>query len=158
MSYRNRIVALVSGILFLPAVGSSMWLTSIRTGQLELEQPIMTAQIALFSLVWSWVIFRWLARPLKVAVWWSLGGLIVGFICLDLYSAFENYHSCLDFKRNYHPIVPFQCPSVLANFHDGFNWSLSSAGPVLLAFASGIAAALAIAMRSERITARPVPA
>jgi hypothetical protein len=152
MSYVNRIVAVASGILFLPVVGFSMWLTFIRTSHIELEQPIMTGQIALFSLVWSWVVFRWLARPPQAA-WWSLGGLIVGFICLELYSAFERYHSCLNYERNYHPRFPFQCPSVLANFLDfNVDW------PGLLALASGIAAALAMVLRSKRITARAVPA
>lgn len=171
MRYLNRTVAMVSGILLLPAAVYAFELIMIRTGQVELDQVILTVQIALFSLAWSWVTLRWFAKPARIAVRWLIGGLIVGFLCWEVVTAVQSYYSCLDWLSQYlhsdHYLryhsrpgfqPPAECPSVLGNLRDHLVVESSLDGPVLLAFISGLAAAAAIVLKSERITGRAVRA
>jgi hypothetical protein len=156
MSYCQRIVALVSGIMLLPALfGFGLVLGAILTAIPipwgDYERELFSVEVALFSLVWSWITLRWLARPPRIAIWWCLGGLLVGFACLPFVDAVQSHYSCLDFVRQ-NPREIRDC-SFLANLDYGWlfsPWPL----PLLLAVISGLAAAAAIVLRSERTAIR----
>jgi len=75
MRYANRIVALVSGIAMILVFGCAADFIQIRTSDPRLDLTILPVQIALFTLAWSRITLRWLARPAQVAIWWCLGGL-----------------------------------------------------------------------------------
>jgi hypothetical protein len=110
MKYPHRTVAFVSGIAMIIAIPIVAWhlvpdqvWRSYDDGFSKLDAlhqfwaHAMTnvvdnvLPIFLVTLTWSWITLRWLARPPRVAVWWCLGGLIVGLICQYLYSGIENY-------------------------------------------------------------------
>jgi len=91
MSHKQKIAAFVSGILLfiVRAYVSPILDTSAPAGHYEFLGDGLFAYIVLdgfepallslvLSLAWSWITLRWLARPPRVAVWWVLGGLIVG--------------------------------------------------------------------------------
>jgi hypothetical protein len=167
MSYSHRIVALVSGILLclvsIYIVGEGLiefpwdhYYPKYHTHYYQFIQPISTVALVIVSFAWSWITLRWLTRPPKVTVWWCFGGLVVGFACSELIAAVQAYHWCLDWHaeeyRQFHSQPwyrsPPECPSVLANFRD--NLVDGSATSSFLAIISGLAAAAAIALRSER--------
>jgi hypothetical protein len=178
MSYVNRVVALASGIAMIPVFGYAAEFILIRTSNPGLDLAILPVQIALFTLAWSWITLRWLARPPRVTVWWCLGGLLVGVLCMEVVSAVQDYQRCVDWHFSYetrylnyqklaranpnsgiaHYYPPPACGSILANLQQGlaYLWSMSAAE--ILSFISGLAAAAAIVLKSERITARAVPA
>jgi hypothetical protein len=97
MSYVNRIVALVSGILLMPVCGyvsgfvnqiliSTNYTEYFGKGDLALAlMPYLSLPCFILSLAWSWMTLRWLARPPRVAVRWLLGGLILGFVYCSWY-------------------------------------------------------------------------
>jgi hypothetical protein len=185
MRYANRIVALVSGIMLSVVcmyVSSSLLVTSRPDSDYRflgdgffahvvIEGLMPALPLLVLSLVLSWITLRWLARPPRVAVWWCLGGLIAGFICWELGLAVRDHYSCVywisDYARRYyssHPGVYMSPPpesapqcsvlnTIYWRFHD-LIWSNLE----FLAVPSGLAAAAAIVLKSERITARAVPA
>jgi hypothetical protein len=152
MNYTPRIVALVSGIAMIPALAALVYVfpfIEIRTGRLELDEAIGKAGLALFSLAWSWITLRWLARPTRVTVWWCLGGLIVSLPCLPFIDAVLSHYSCLDYARqNLRGI--WDC-SFQPNLYYRFSFEEL---PPLLAVFSGFALAAASVLRSERSAVR----
>jgi hypothetical protein len=113
MSYANRVVAFVFGILLLFAAACPVEFIP-RTG--EFGQALPEIGIALLALAGVWAIFHWSGRPT---------------------------HDC--------------SPLALVRDNVGFwpRWETISRP---LAFASGAVAAAAMVLKSERITARAVPA
>jgi hypothetical protein len=165
MSYVQRIVALVSGIMLLPVslYDSGLVLNAIpipmdyesfstRPSALALMNAVPCTLCFALSMAWSWVTLRWLARPPRVAVWWCFAGLVAGIACLPFISAVESHYSCLDYVRH-RPEVHWDC-SFLANLDYGWlsifsPWNRLPA--TFLAVLSGLAAAAAMVLRSERV-------
>ena len=155
MSYANRIVALMAGIALLPVCGyvsdfvdEMQWSTNYyKFFVSQLSGLRFGLPCFVLSLAWSWITLRWLARPPRVAVWWCLGGLIGGFICLDFYSAVRWHYFCTDFVRQ-NPSAHWEC-SALTSVYKDLIWT----GPIFLSILSGLAAAAAIILKSKRITA-----
>jgi hypothetical protein len=164
MSYVNRIAALASGIVLYTA---SVYLLSeipIRTDYFELfgkgvltETAINGAEhgpLFVLSLALSWIALRWLARPPRIAVWWCIGGLIVGFLCWEVASGVQEYHGCLNWhleyelqSRSYPWYRPLPECSMLTPVLNRFFWDV----PNFFASLSGLAVAAWLVLRSERI-------
>jgi hypothetical protein len=109
------------------------------------------------ALAWSWITLRWLARPPRVAVWWVLGGMIVGLMCWQLNDDVSLHYSCLDLIRQHPNAHWFPSPpdcSVLTNYLNTLLYDLIQPDPRLLAMLAAILAGLAAAawmvLRSER--------
>jgi hypothetical protein len=88
MNYMNRTVALVSGILLYAAIECVPAVKYVAA---------TTPTWFLLSLAWFWMVLRWVARPARVAVWWCLGGLVVGFICSESLATVQSYYQCAEF-------------------------------------------------------------
>jgi hypothetical protein len=132
MSHKQKIAAFVSGILLfiVRAYVSPILDTSAPAGHYEFLGDGLFAYIVLdgfepallslvLSLAWSWITLRWLARPPRVAVWWVLGGLIVGLMCWQLNDDVSSHYSCLDLIRQHPNAHWFPSPpdcSVLTNY------------------------------------------
>jgi hypothetical protein len=170
MSYGNRIVAFIFGIVLYPgtvyvtefvAPGMNHYYGFAVPGTdyfYSLALPCFVLSLAL-----SWMTFRWLARPPRVAIWWCIGGLIVGLLCLELATAVRGYDAYRDQLALYHSglfhmyehrngqyyeVQPTY--SIATTILNGLLGSI----PNLLSILAGLAAAAAMALRSERITAR----
>lgn len=173
MSYSHRIVALVSGILLCAVsiyIGEGLiefpwdyYYPKYHTHYYQFIQPINAIALAVVSFAWSWITLRWLTRPPRVTVWWCLSGLLIGFIGLELIGAILLHNQCLEWRSEYlqsdyflrnHSKPWFQpepeCPSALASFVGLLVHGSTSATSSFLAIISGLAAAAAIALRSER--------
>jgi hypothetical protein len=166
MSYANRTVALVAGFTLFVVGSKYAWFPTpdnyfeyFGKGVVSVT-AIDTARFALpclvLSLVFSWITLRLLARPPQVAVWWCLGGLVVGFIYWQVDGGIQWHSWCLafnsehaDFFRRNPSVRPMEC-SVLTHFYSGLIWD----GSIFLAILSGLATAAALTLRSERITVR----
>ena len=91
MRYLNRIVALLSGaLLIIVAVRATEFTDTAWATQAALNDEITAGEIALFSLAWAWVTFRWIARP-PGAIPWMLAGLIVGIASWELIWPYHIY-------------------------------------------------------------------
>jgi hypothetical protein len=170
MSHKQKIAAFVSGILLfiVRAYVSPILDTSAPAGHYEFLGDGLFAYIVLdgfepallslvLSLAWSWITLRWLARPPRVAVWWVLGGLIVGLMCWQLNDDVSWHYSCLDLIRQHPNAHWFPSPpdcSVLTNYLNTLLYDLIQPDPRLLAMLAAILAGLAAAawmvLRSER--------
>jgi hypothetical protein len=178
MSYVRRIVAFVSGIVLIPATVFAAFYLFVGlvpnqfynyferspVGRDELHRLLASATFNaatvvlpcfLGSLAGSWASLRWLARPPRVAVWWCFAGLIVGVMCLELAGAVRDHYVCLDTSRQ-HPewfrSGYWDC-SVLSYLRFRLIASQSLVATTL-SLISGLAAAAALVLRSERL-ARP---
>ena len=154
MSYVSRIGALLSGIAvcIVPAYISFFFPDPSRVlGDYykftALEGLVRALPVFVVSLVWFWATLRWLARPARAGVWWCLAGLIVGFIYFQFVGALQNYEWCSVFVRVSRSW--YECKlRFLSN--RPFDFDLAAG---LLVFLSGLAAAAATVLRSDRIHA-----
>jgi len=158
MRYANRIVALVSGIMLSVAcvyVSDKPWYNDFFGYGLSYAAAGFRLALPLFvlSLAWSWIAFRWLARPPRVAIWWCLAGVVAGWkFGSSVLSTVTIYHSCLDYALLF-TRVHQEC-SVLRILHYSFVHEWRWTTPEFLAVVSGLAAAAWMVLRSERITPR----
>jgi hypothetical protein len=162
MSYVSRIVAVVSGIVLYTASVYLLSAIPIQTNYSDLvgngfladtviNAARRTLPFFILSLALSWITLRWLARPPRIAVWWCIGGLIVGFPCWEVFSSIQSYNWCLDWNLQYRsePSYYYSLPecSILAPVLRRFFWDAQNFFSIL----SGLAAAGWLVLRSERI-------
>jgi hypothetical protein len=162
MTYINRIVALVSGVLLYVACAFISTRTHFDTSEYPLlaqaliEALTIALPLFILALVWCWITLRWLARPPQATVWWLLATVLALLVYSHLNSAVSNHYSCLDFSRQ-RPDEwrrwGWDC-SWLSSFLMGFRGFQVREAPILLALLAGIAAGAALALRSKSSTLR----
>jgi hypothetical protein len=152
MSYLSRIGAVLSGVVLCIVSPFALFFDASRLLGPDykftaIEGALHVLPLFVVSSVWCWTILRWIARPPRVGVWWCLAGLIVGSIYLHLISSLQNYEWCSVSVRLYRSWYECRLTLLPARFSD-----LEGAG-LLLTLLSGLAAAAATVLKSDRVAA-----
>jgi hypothetical protein len=161
MNYVNRILAVVSVLLFycvLIYVDLRVGPIPIPSNHYTQEYPVLAQTVIdaltdvlpvfVLTFAWSWITLRWLARPARIAAWWYLGALFVGFVCTQVFFDIRQYYQCVDLERQYH--WHQACDSIPASIYRSLVHEWAPFGLLL----AGFALAAGMVLRSERITVR----
>jgi hypothetical protein len=165
MSYVNRIVALVLGVVLYTASVYVLRSIPIQFDYFQFPARELFADTVIngakntfpffvLSLALSWIALRWLTRPPRIAVWWLIGGLIVGFSGWEVVSGVQGYYSCVDWHSVYEAdnrgepwFRSLPACSILTLLRETFFWDVQN----FFAILAGLATAASLLLRYERI-------